>query len=72
MYYRNNTVVENAFDIVDIVRQKCGGERFYLLPYNINKTATQMMELQFGKVKHIIETYKNIQRKGGKQNYSQP
>lgn len=63
MYYRNNIVVEKAFDIVDTVRQKCGGEKFYLLPYNITDTATQMVELQFGKVKRIVDAYKNIQRK---------
>lgn len=65
MYYKNNIVVENSFDIVDTVRQKCGGERFYLLPYNINNISTQMMELQFGKVSHIIDAYKNSQRKEG-------
>lgn len=65
MYFKNNIVVENSFNIVDIVRQKCGGERFYLLPYDINNIATQMIELQFGKVKHIVEAYKNMQRKEG-------
>lgn len=42
-----------------------GGERFYLLPYDINNIATQMIELQFGKVKHIVEAYKNMRRKEG-------
>ena len=63
MYYRKNIVVEKAFDIVDTVRQKCGGERFYLLPYNITDTASKMVELQFGTVKRIVDGYKNTQRK---------
>lgn len=65
MYYKNNIVVEKSFDIVDTVRRKCGGEKFYLLPYNINEIATQMIELQFGKANHIIEAYKETQRNEG-------
>lgn len=65
MYYKNNIVVENSFRIVDTVRRKCGGDKFYLLPYNINDIATQMIELQFGKANHIIEVYKETQRNEG-------
>lgn len=65
MYYKSNIVVENSFGIVDTVRQKCGGERFYLLPYNVNKMATQMIEIQFGKVNRIIEAYRNAPREEG-------
>lgn len=65
MYYKNNIVVENSFGIVDTVRRKCGGEKFYLMPYNINKMATQMIELQFGQVNHIMEAYKNAPRENG-------
>ncbi|RMD03250.1 hypothetical protein D9O40_03660 [Clostridium autoethanogenum] len=65
MYYKNNSVVENSFGIVDTVRRKCGGEKFYLLPYNINEIATQMIELQFGKANHIIRAYKETQRNEG-------
>jgi hypothetical protein len=43
MYYKDNILVENSFNIVDTVRRKCGGEKFYLLPYNINDTATQLL-----------------------------
>lgn len=65
MYLKNNIVVENAFNIVDTVRRKCGGEKFYLLPYNINNTATQMIELQFGEVNRIVDAYKRTQRTEG-------
>lgn len=65
MYYKNNTVVENSFHIVDTIRRKCGGEKFYLLPYNINDIATKMIDLQFGKANHIIKAYKETQRKEG-------
>ncbi len=41
------------------------GEKFYLLPYNINDIATQMIELQFGKVNRIIKAYKETQRNKG-------
>lgn len=62
MYYKNNIVIENSFGIVEIVRRKCGGEKFYLLPYSVNKMATQMIELQFEKVNRIVESYKNALR----------
>ena len=63
LYYKENIVVENSFGIVDTVRRKCGGEKYYLLPYSINQMATQLIEMQFGKVKHIFDVYKNTQRK---------
>lgn len=65
MYFKNNIVVENAFNIVDTVRRKCGGEKFYLLPYNISNMATQMIELQFGGVNRIVDAYKRTQRTEG-------
>ena len=66
MYCKNNIVVENSFGIVDTVRRKCGGEKFYLMPYNINKMTTQMIELQFGQVNHIMEAYRNTPRENEK------
>lgn len=65
MYYENNIIVENAFNIVDVIRQKCGGEKFYLMPSYINETATHMIELQFGEVKRILKAYKETPRKEG-------
>lgn len=65
MYYKNNIVVEKAFDIIDVVRKKCGGEKFYLMPSYINETATRMIELQFGEVRRIVKAYKETQRKEG-------
>lgn len=65
MYLKSGMLVEKAFDIVDTVRRKCGGEKFYLMPYNITNMATQMIELQFGKVNHIIDAYKRTQRTEG-------
>lgn len=62
MHYKDNEVVRNAFHIVDVVRQKCGGEKFYLMPYSINSTATKLINLQFGSVPHIINEYKNADR----------
>lgn len=65
MYYKDNILVKNSFGIVDTVRRKCGGEKFYLLPYNINDTATKLIESQFGEVNHIFDAYKNTQRHQG-------
>lgn len=58
--YVENTVTENAFDIVDTVRRKCGGERFYQLPYTKTKTVTELIKLQFGKVPNIMSVYNGI------------
>ena len=55
--YVENTVTENAFDIVDTVRRKCGGERFYQLPYTKTKTANELIKLQFGKIPNIMNAY---------------
>lgn len=65
MYYEDNILVEKSFDIVDTVRRKCGGEKFYLIPYNVNETSTRLFDLQFGKVKHIFDAYKSTERSEG-------
>lgn len=65
MYYRNNSVVENTFGIVDTVRRKCGGEKFYLLPHDKESTTYSLMKIQFGKVHHIFDAYSNAQREEG-------
>lgn len=62
MYYGNNILVKESFNIVDTVRRKCGGERFYLIPYNINETSTRLFDLQFSKVKRIFDAYKSVKR----------
>lgn len=67
MYCKDNRLVNVSFEIVDTVRRKCGGEKFYLVPYNVNVTATQMIELQFGNVKHIVDAYKTTPRKEKRQ-----
>lgn len=65
MYYENNYLVTKAFDIIDTVRRECGGERFYLIPYDINETATKVFNLQFSNASHILNAYKNVQRTKG-------
>ena len=65
MYYKDNILVKRSFDIVDTIRRKCGGEKFYLIPYNVNETSTQLFNLQFGKVKHIFDAYKSTERNEG-------
>lgn len=65
MYYRENIVVQRAFDIVDTVRQKCGGEKFYLLPYERCSSIDSLIKLQFGAVPHIYNTYCNEKRQPG-------
>ncbi len=65
MYCEDNIIVENAFGIVDTVRRKCGGKKYYLMPYHINETATKLMNLQFGNVPHIFEVYLNATRTEG-------
>ncbi|MFP3156523.1 hypothetical protein LQZ18_19305 [Lachnospiraceae bacterium ZAX-1] len=62
MYVKQHIVVENAFHIVDVIRQKCGGEKFYLLPYCINNAHTNLIKLQFGNVPHIFNAYTQTQR----------
>ena len=59
------SIVRNVFHIVDTVRRKCGGEKFYLMPYHINDITTEMIELQFGKVPHIFNVYLKGERREG-------
>ncbi|MHB8127334.1 MAG: hypothetical protein ACYDEJ_17265 [Desulfitobacteriaceae bacterium] len=65
IYYRNNSVVENTFGIVDTVRRKCGGEKFYLLPHDKKSITYSLMKIQFGKVPHIFGAYSKAQREEG-------
>ena len=65
MYYEDNILIKRSFDIVDTVRRKCGGEKFYLIPYNVNETSTRLFGIQFGKVKHIFDAYKSTERNEG-------
>ena len=65
MYYEDNILIKRSFDIVDTVRRKCGGEKFYLIPYNVNETSTRLFDIQFGKVKHIFDAYKSTERNEG-------
>ena len=62
MYCEANPVVKDTFNIVDTVRQKCGSKRYYLMPYHINETGTKLIDLQFGNVPHIFNTYLNAPR----------
>ena len=65
MYFRDNLVVQNAFGIVDTVRRKIGGEKFYLLPYDKNSTIDNLMRLQFGNVLHVYNYYYDTERVDG-------
>lgn len=65
MYYRNNLVVEKIFDIVDTVRRKCGGEKFYLLPYDKKSTTYSLMNIQFGEGSRIFSAYSKAKREEG-------
>lgn len=64
MYCREDLVVENSFHIIDTVRRKIGGEKFYLLPYDRNSENDKLMRLQFGDCPHIFDSYLNVERKG--------
>lgn len=57
MYCRENDIVKNTFDIVDTVRRKMGGEKFYLLPYDKKNSIKKLIELQFGNVPRIYKAY---------------
>lgn len=48
MEYNNHSIIELTFNVVDGLRQKCGGERYYLVPYERNKTSDYLIGLQFG------------------------
>lgn len=63
MYYEDNLVVQNAFGIIDTVRRKLGGEKFYSLPYNRNEEIDNLVNIQFGQVDHIYESYCKLERK---------
>ncbi len=62
MYYNNNDIVTNSFNIVDGIRQKCGGERFYLMPYDRNEDSDRLIKQQFGNVSHIYNSYCTAKR----------
>ena len=61
-YNDKYSIVENSFAIVDTVRRKCGGEKYYLLPFDTNDEIKILMEQQFGNVKHIFDVYVNKKR----------
>lgn len=63
MYYKDNLVVQNAFSIIDTVRRKLGGEKFYSLPYNRNAEIDNLVNIQFGQVDHIYRSYCKLERK---------
>lgn len=63
MYYKDNLVVQNAFGIIDTVRRKLGGEKFYSLPYNRNEKIDNLVNIQFGQVDHIYKSYCKLERK---------
>ena len=65
MYCKDNLIVRNVFHIVDTVRRKCGGEKFYLMPYHINDITKEMIEIQFGKVPRIFNVYLKEERREG-------
>lgn len=61
-YNDKYSIVENSFAIVDTVRRKCGGEKYYLLPFDIKDEIKILMGQQFGNVKHIFDVYVNKKR----------
>ena len=65
MFTEANYVSGNAFHIVDQVRQKMGGERFYQIPSEITDTFTKLLELQFHGIYWILEPYKIAKRVPG-------
>lgn len=58
MYYDDNILVQNAFNIVDIMRQKCGGKKYYILPHDKATSIDKLMKIQFGTT-HIYDEYCN-------------
>lgn len=57
MYTENNIVVENAFSIVDTIRRKMGGKKYYLIPQKMNDTTLQLLKLQFSECNWIMSAY---------------
>ena len=64
--YNNDDLVKNSFAIVDTVRRKCGGEKYYLLPFDIKDKIKILMKQQFGNVNHIFDVYVNKKREEAK------
>ncbi|SHJ12042.1 hypothetical protein [Propionispora hippei] len=65
MYCQEHNIVENTFGIVDTVRRKMGGEKFYLLPYDKKISIKKLINLQFGNVPRIYKAYIETNRKEG-------
>lgn len=61
MYCHDNEVVKNAFGIVDTVRRKCYGRRYYLMPER-NPTSIRLFQSQFGGVRWIINAFEEVDR----------
>ena len=54
MYIRNNSISESATDIVDTVRRKCCGKKYYHVPRK-NIISEKLFNAQFGKCDWIIK-----------------
>ncbi len=62
MYCREHVIVKSTFGIVDTVRRKIGGEKFYLLPHDIKPSINELINIQFGNVPRIYKAYTDTSR----------
>lgn len=68
MYCHDNELAKQVFAIVDTVRRKCHGERYYLLPKR-NPTTDRLFQKQFGSSGYIVDEYKRANQKEGIMTY---
>lgn len=57
MFIKEHFILDESFNIIDTIRRKLGGEKYYALPKNNNATARKMIYFQFKKDSYIAKIY---------------
>lgn len=60
LYCKSNIILDNAFDIVDTVRRKCGGQRSHYLPHIKNNSLNPLLATQFSDFIQYMKKDKNL------------
>ncbi len=60
LYIREHFLVKRVFGIVDTIRRKCGGEKYYLLPEDKSTTTNELFARQFSGCGWIMDAYNNV------------
>lgn len=65
LYITNHIIVKEVFNIVDTIRSKCGGEKYYLIPEDKSVTTKELFTKQFGGCGWIIDLYSKLKHEKG-------